>query len=227
MVIFIRMAEGRIKCCGSSFFLKKRFGAGYRLICVKDAGCDTSQVTRLLKQYLSAIEIDSDVGAELSYHLPNDDTSFFEKMFDDLETNMQSLHLSSFGLSLTTLEDVFHKVGTDSIVGDAKEIDTDASDELNNKDIVRLLGFALVRNHCYAMFKKKYFYWKRNWITYAILNILTVFLLAYLGYNIQSQKGPPDTKVIPPRPITLTDYEKSEIIMDLYSPPVPDSSLSQ
>jgi ATP-binding cassette subfamily A (ABC1) protein 3 len=29
------MAEGALMCCGSSLFLKNRYGAGYRLICTR------------------------------------------------------------------------------------------------------------------------------------------------------------------------------------------------
>ena len=29
------MAEGKVKCCGSSLFLKKRFGVGYNLVIAK------------------------------------------------------------------------------------------------------------------------------------------------------------------------------------------------
>lgn len=178
------MAEGRLKCCGSSFFLKKRFGAGYHLICVKEVGCDSREVTKLLRKYLPKVNIATDIGTELSYHLPDDDTSFFGKMFSDLENNMQSLQLSSFGVSLTTLEDVFHKVGTDhvEINDDDREIDVARTDELFescNKNLVLLQGFALVLNQWYALFKKKYVYWKRNWIIYAILNILVIISMAF------------------------------------------------
>lgn len=51
------MAGGRLQCCGSSFFLKKRFGAGYHLIMDKSESCVPSKVTQLLKRYIPEIEV--------------------------------------------------------------------------------------------------------------------------------------------------------------------------
>lgn len=209
------MAEGRLKCCGSSFFLKKRFGAGYHLVCVKEDGCDSGQVTELLSKYLPNISIATDIGTELSYHLPDDDTSFFQQMFSDLENNMKSLRLSSFGVSLTTLEDVFHKIGTAGIgIGDKTNdtTDTDSLTESSNRNIVLLRGLALIRNQWYAMFKKKYFYWKRNWILYTILNVVAIAAMAYAGYAYNSPTE--DSLPIPSLPISLATYAKSETILD-------------
>lgn len=208
------MAEGRLKCCGSSFFLKKHFGAGYHLICVKEDECNSDEVTELLKKYLPNISISTDVGAELSYHLPDDDTSFFEQMFNDLESNLQSLHLSSFGVSLTTLEDVFHRMNTDNIgnghMGNGATITTVPS-ESNNENIGLLRGLALVRSQWYALFKKKWYYWKRNWLIYVLLNVLAVAMFVYGAHLINS---PPEEKPIESLPISLDSYVKSVTISD-------------
>lgn len=51
------MAGGKVQCCGSSFFLKKKYGAGYHLIMDKSASCTPSRVTQLLKKYIPEIEV--------------------------------------------------------------------------------------------------------------------------------------------------------------------------
>lgn len=214
------MADGRLKCCGSSFFLKKRFGAGYHLICVKEAGCNSHDVTKLLKKYLPNIHIATDVGAELGYHLPDDDTTFFQQMFNDLENNMRSLQLSSFGVSLTTLEDVFHKVGTDTHhhlppIVNAEENNVrnraDAFSETCNKNTVLLRGLALIYNQWCAMFKKKFYYWKRNWTIYAIMNIFVIALVLHSGLENPNSSTQPKSL-----PISLATYHKSVIILDAH-----------
>lgn len=48
-------------------------------------------------------------GTELTYVLNEYYTSSFRKIFEDLESNMESLSIASFGVSLSTLEDVFMK----------------------------------------------------------------------------------------------------------------------
>ena len=59
------MADGVIKTVGSSFFLKKRFGIGYRLILVKKAMCNPTHVTSFLSKYLPGINLDTNIGTEL------------------------------------------------------------------------------------------------------------------------------------------------------------------
>lgn len=51
------MAGGRLQCCGSSFFLKKKFGAGYHLVMDKSENCKPSSVTELLRKYIPEIEV--------------------------------------------------------------------------------------------------------------------------------------------------------------------------
>lgn len=208
------MADGRLECCGSSFFLKKRFGAGYHLVCVQKDECDPDDVTQLLKKYFPNISVSTDVGAELSYHLPDADTTFFEQMFQDLENNLKSLHLSSFGVSLTTLEDVFHKITNDCVTnGEANHSNTGSGgySESINEGNGLLQGFGLVRNHWYALLKKKLCYWKRNWTLFAIMNAVVILLLGYIIYNIKSS---PQERTVPSLAITLDEYSKSTTILD-------------
>lgn len=107
------MGMGVIQCCGSPFFLKKKLGAGYHLICVKDDQCDSAKVTERLRQYVPDAAVESDIGTELSYLFIEQDVSKFRVMFEMLEENLSELRLISFGVSLTTLEEVFMSVGTD------------------------------------------------------------------------------------------------------------------
>lgn len=51
------MAGGELQCCGSSFFLKKKYGAGYSLIMEKTLGCDVNKVTNLLRRHIPQIEV--------------------------------------------------------------------------------------------------------------------------------------------------------------------------
>lgn len=103
------MAEGDLKTVGSSFFLKKKFGVGYRLVCVKAAGCDPSQLTALLATYIPSIQIETNIGSELTYVLNESYVTKFKTIFADLEGKTSQLKISSFGVSLTTLEEVFLK----------------------------------------------------------------------------------------------------------------------
>lgn len=103
------MADGDLKTVGSSFYLKKKFGVGYRLVCVKAAGCDPNQITNILSNYIPGIAVETNVGSELTYVLKEDYVSQFRTIFADIEKKSIQLKIDSFGVSLTTLEEVFLK----------------------------------------------------------------------------------------------------------------------
>ncbi|KAH9498375.1 ATP-binding cassette sub- A member 3 [Bulinus truncatus] len=105
------MADGIVKCCGSSLFLKKKYGAGYHMILVKQPECNVQRVISIVQQYIPTAELESNIGAELSFILPQNLVSHFESLFTELEQKQQELGISSFGASVTTMEEVFLKVG--------------------------------------------------------------------------------------------------------------------
>ena len=91
-----------------------RYGVGYHLTLVKDVSCDSSRVEQLVKSLVTEAEQVTDVGAELSYILPSSSTPSFPELFDRLEADKVALGIQSFGVSITTMEEVFMKVGEDS-----------------------------------------------------------------------------------------------------------------
>ncbi|XP_048742099.2 phospholipid-transporting ATPase ABCA3-like [Ostrea edulis] len=105
------MAEGVVKCVGTSLFLKKAFGAGYHLVMVKDKSCNVSNVTQLVQSHVGSAILESEISAELSYLLPFDQSKSFSKLFADVEQKKSSLGIQSFGTTATTMEEVFLKVG--------------------------------------------------------------------------------------------------------------------
>lgn len=107
------MSNGALKCVGSSHFLKKKFGNGYHLICVKKPTCVSEKITHLLQRYIPDVQVDGDIGTELSYKLSEAHSSVFHRMFRELEDRSVELGVDSYGISLTTMEEVFMKVGSD------------------------------------------------------------------------------------------------------------------
>ncbi|TDH71046.1 hypothetical protein CCR75_004636 [Bremia lactucae] len=105
------MAEGELRCCGSSLFLKNRFGAGYNLTLVKDdAACEDSAVISFVTSRVPSAQLLSSVGSELAFQLPLASSSTFASLFSDLDVELNNLGLLSYGVSVTTLEEVFIKV---------------------------------------------------------------------------------------------------------------------
>lgn len=78
-------------------------------ICEKGPECDVNGVTRLMRKYIDNIKVDTDVGAELSYKLDTRNSHLFKAMLRELEDRSESLGVDGYGISLTSLEEVFIK----------------------------------------------------------------------------------------------------------------------
>ena len=89
------MAEGELQCCGSSLFLKNRFGAGYRLICTRNAQarCDVAQVAAVLQGHVPEATVLTDVGAEMTFQLPTEAATAFPAMLAQLESELSDAAL--------------------------------------------------------------------------------------------------------------------------------------
>lgn len=75
----------------------------------KSPECNVYQVTELLQKHLPDIQFHSNVGSELTYLLAENQATVFQSMLEDLEEKSISLGIRSYGVSLTTLEEVFMK----------------------------------------------------------------------------------------------------------------------
>ena len=87
---------------------------------VKDPSCVSSRVEQLVKSFVPEAEQVTDVAAELSFILPSSSTPSFPDLFDKMEATKAELGILSFGVSITTMEEVFMKVGegTDETLDD-------------------------------------------------------------------------------------------------------------
>eukprot|EP01105_Mastigella_eilhardi_P023001 TRINITY_DN5750_c0_g1_i2.p1 TRINITY_DN5750_c0_g1~~TRINITY_DN5750_c0_g1_i2.p1 ORF type:complete len:1644 (-),score=438.19 TRINITY_DN5750_c0_g1_i2:58-4989(-) len=108
--IFI-MADGRFKCGGTPSFLKNRFGIGYYL-CVNKANeeCQPGAVLDFVSRFAPGASVCADTYNSLTVLLPQAAISCFGVLFKELEACYRSLNVESYGLSNTTLEDVFLRI---------------------------------------------------------------------------------------------------------------------
>ena len=107
------MAEGKLCCSGSSLFLKSRYGVGYHMTLVKGLNCTVSEIESLVNSFIPSAKKVTDIGMELSFILPLTEACVFPDLFDEIEDNKETLGIASFGISITTMEEVFLKVGED------------------------------------------------------------------------------------------------------------------
>ncbi|XP_075306746.1 phospholipid-transporting ATPase ABCA1 [Odontesthes bonariensis] len=163
------ISHGKMRCCGSSLFLKKCFGSGYYLTLVRggtekmtaqrtgilrsqakeETDCpsrgspddgigsetwdnsdptDLTAVTQLVRCHVPEAVFLESIGQEITFILPyggaRDGT--FASLFQKLDLAMDDLGLTTYGISDTTLEEIFLKVAEDSGVDEeiqpAKEL---------------------------------------------------------------------------------------------------------
>jgi ATP-binding cassette subfamily A (ABC1) protein 3 len=117
------MANGSLKCCGSSLFLKHQYGVGYTLTLVKTVP-GASVAADIVYRHIPSATCVSEVGTEISFKLPLASSLSFENMFREIERCMSrsksssetsssedhNLGIESYGISVTTLEEVFLRV---------------------------------------------------------------------------------------------------------------------
>ncbi|XP_055529126.1 phospholipid-transporting ATPase ABCA1-like [Wyeomyia smithii] len=223
------MADGKLRAVGSSFFLKKRFGVGYRLICVKSQECDVGEVTELLRKYIPGLIVESSIGTELSYLLEEENSTHFQPMLEDLESNVKRLNILDFGISLTTLEEVFMKVGSDSVtLSDAESVSsiatasTDLESNSSIQDYNLLEGFQLFVCQMKALFLKKVYQTYRNWFLFIIQIVIPMLFVAVTIAVVRAWVGSRD---MPSRLLSIMSHNPSVTVVQ--TDPDGGSELSQ
>ena len=64
---------------------------------MKNDECNVDKITELLKNRIPNVEIDQNIGAELTYSLPDEKSSLFPEMFEELEQRKVELGIASYG----------------------------------------------------------------------------------------------------------------------------------
>ncbi|EQC39389.1 hypothetical protein SDRG_03591 [Saprolegnia diclina VS20] len=197
------MAEGQLRCVGSSLFLKNRYGAGYNFALVRTETCDTTALIAFVQSHIPVAKVLSNVGTEMSFQLPLDHAPSFAAMFADLEAQSSDLGVLSYGISVTTLEEVFIKVAeigdehqqhTLQPRNDASPLLSPAGYKINTAEAppsrLRMFG-----RHFVALFKKRFRTAKRDKkivVFGAVLPVIFVVLgMSILKFSSLSKNDDP------------------------------------
>ncbi|NXF30460.1 ABCAA protein, partial [Nyctibius bracteatus] len=114
------ISHGRLKCVGSSLFLKKKWGIGYHLRIHVSESCDLENVTSLVKRYIPNVILSGHSQYELRYKLPLENMNKFPDLFSGLDT-CSDQGIINYGVSMTTLEDVFLRLEEEATVDQEDE----------------------------------------------------------------------------------------------------------
>jgi ATP-binding cassette subfamily A (ABC1) protein 3 len=187
------MKNGKLLTCGSSLFLKNKFGVGYDLTIIKNEGeTPYAPIFDCIQAVIPGAMIIGNSGMELKLRLPIDTLPLFETLFKSMETNMAGLGINNYGISLSSLEQVFINVTNSDgapadlmkkmsvgqeiemhndntlpplINGEKKVRDepNEAAESIISQDFLReTSSWAIFRMHFWALTKKKIQYFKRD-----------------------------------------------------------------
>lgn len=108
------LSNGRLKCAGSSVFLKRRWGLGYHLSLYRNETCDPEKITSLINHHIPDAKLKTESKEKLVYILPVERTNKFPDLFGDLDEGC-SLGVMSYEVSTSTLNEVVTKLEGNSV----------------------------------------------------------------------------------------------------------------
>ncbi|XP_051925524.1 ATP-binding cassette sub-family A member 5 [Hippocampus zosterae] len=112
------ISQGRLKCVGSSLYLKTKCGVGYHLRMSINNRSDTGTISSLVQQHIPKAKLTRRQEAELNFTLPFESLAAFAGLFSELDSR-PDLGLVNYGVSMTTLEDVFLRLEAEAEVNEA------------------------------------------------------------------------------------------------------------
>eukprot|EP00899_Mesostigma_viride_P015099 jgi/Mesvir1/23590/Mv18280-RA.1 len=109
------LSEGKLRCCGNPLFLKTRYGIGYTLtVVMAQLDADASNVDAMVLRHVpDAIRLDG-YGGEIPFRLPFASLPRFAALFREMEAVSHVMGIAKFGITMTTLEDVFLRLSNES-----------------------------------------------------------------------------------------------------------------
>lgn len=108
----IIMSNGDIKAIGNGIHLKNKFGAGYRISMIAK-NKKTDQVKKVVSEYVPGATLEDDSAGALIYNFTVDQVKYVPEFIKYLDKDPDDI-ISNWGISQTTLEEVFLYVIQDS-----------------------------------------------------------------------------------------------------------------
>ncbi|KAL3988763.1 ATP-dependent DNA helicase 2 subunit 1 [Sarotherodon galilaeus] len=178
------ISKGQLHCCGSPLFLKNCFGVGFYLTLVRrikdlrkkeqsptfsktlktlsqDSGLwDVDSITSLIHHHVPEAKLIEMIGQELTYLLPSKGFKHraYASLFRELEETLADMGLSSFGISDTSLEEIFIKVTADGEAANnaTTPVCKKSSDSSAGKGSRQVKGGFLILKQFHALLVKRF-----------------------------------------------------------------------
>ncbi|XP_071620225.1 ATP-binding cassette sub-family A member 9-like isoform X2 [Heliangelus exortis] len=189
------LSNGRLRCVGSSLYLKRKWGIGYHLRMHINELCDPELATSLVRQYIPNAVLEGQKRGELCYMLPLENTNTFPDLFSHLESSVLQ-GVANYEVSRTTLEDVFLKLEGEEATDQEEDGDLEERDPnfpvFSEQEKAAVSGMELWRQQVCAMGRVRFLKLKHEgkflrsillFFGIFILPILMIFLQFHLWEN--------------------------------------------
>eukprot|EP01017_Pseudomicrothorax_dubius_P046657 TRINITY_DN8255_c0_g2_i3.p1 TRINITY_DN8255_c0_g2~~TRINITY_DN8255_c0_g2_i3.p1 ORF type:complete len:1028 (+),score=239.16 TRINITY_DN8255_c0_g2_i3:182-3265(+) len=182
------MADGELRCCGRSLFLKSKYGVGYTLTVVRKTPSTSNDIENFVKRYVPSAKTLSDVSVEVSLQLPLEEANHFGELFEEMDRQKANLNVDSYGVSVTTLEEVFLRIASDtnhlvkkqSKIQHDQHIQFDQDEDLDHTERIKP-GIQLFFTHFWAMILKRVWYFKRDTLG-LLCEVLVPIAIVAIGF---------------------------------------------
>ncbi|RWS26575.1 ATP-binding cassette sub-family A member 3-like protein [Leptotrombidium deliense] len=165
------MSQGDIKCCGSTLFLKNVFGVGYFIRGAKAQNYNAKAFQDLMNKHFKTAKLFKDTENEIMFNFSKDETVKLPNCLDELDTVKESIGIASVGVTVTSMDDVFLKVGSIFENANVNDLKIPALDKLTKKSTPTCF--------IYALLLKRFHNMKRNLLTLSF-HFFTVLLFSLL-----------------------------------------------
>ncbi|XP_077110841.1 ABC-type organic anion transporter ABCA8-like [Ranitomeya variabilis] len=183
------LSNGRLKCVGSSLFLKRKWGIGYHLRMQVSPSCNPEAITSLVQEHVSSAKLSTQNVEDLTFTLPFHKMDLFPALFSHLDEHVGA-DIVSYGVSITTLDDVFLKLEGDEEIekGDygvfapsedeSREMSSEVEDSallMSDSGTITLRGLALWRQQVLTVARIRFLKLKHD-----MKGIRSILLLLFL-----------------------------------------------
>ncbi|TDH06959.1 hypothetical protein EPR50_G00119390 [Perca flavescens] len=225
------LERGGLKCCGSPFYLKDKLGQGYKLTITKkmpqleSEKTDNAELKAFIQAHVPEARLKHAQGGDLVYSLPpftSSNASSYRSLLTALDSNLDALQLGGYGISDTTLEEVFLQLtdredgaedghlSISETVSDTDSIDSFHSDSSGSipsfDDKIKLTGssvvsgLALAWQQMTAILIKRFHHSRRDWkglISQILLPVLFMVFAMGLGSIRNDLRHYPELELSP------------------------------
>lgn len=195
------MDHGQIQCYGTPMYLKKLYGTGYVLSVLKKTDSDPEKIEEVVSHSVPGADLKSSVASLMTFSLPEGKRELFPNLFAKLQENRHNLGVESFGVSITTLEEVFLRVGEIALEEAGKN--EDCLSEMSEKSECsshplsppNIKGVKLLLQHLEALIIKQYRVMSYGYLILIVLSVMVMILVTVLSLHPFGGKPLPELKL--------------------------------